>query len=146
MQLMPATARYLGVTDPFDPQQNIMGGAKYLSEQLNRFNGDVRLALAAYNAGWPAVKKHDGIPPFRQTQAFVSKVLELFGEGDITVGMSSGSGADFSSWANTLTTGRTPNSSANSLNISDLLKQMIMMNIVNMQMSMGRNSNSRGFF
>lgn len=146
MQLMPRTASYLGVTNPFDPQQNIMGGAKYLSEQLDRFNGDVRLALAAYNAGWPAVKKHGGIPPFSQTQAYVSKVLEFFGGGDITAGISSDVGADFSGWASNQTTNRTPNSSAKSLNMSELLRQMIMMNIMNMQMGMGRSGNSRRFF
>jgi soluble lytic murein transglycosylase-like protein len=87
MQIMPATARHLGVTDPFDPLQSIMGGARYIREQLDRFNGDIRLALASYNAGWPAVQRHGGIPPFRETRAYVSRVMNLFGDRDITAGI-----------------------------------------------------------
>lgn len=74
MQLMPGTARDLGV-DPFDPAQNIRGGAMYLRRMLSEFGGDVRLALAAYNAGPAAVRKHGGVPPYAETQAYVSSIL-----------------------------------------------------------------------
>jgi soluble lytic murein transglycosylase-like protein len=73
MQLMPDTARDLGV-DPYDVQQNIAGGVAYLSAQLARFGGDVRLALAAYNAGPEAVARHKGVPPFRETQNYVRSI------------------------------------------------------------------------
>lgn len=84
MQLMPSTARALGVSNSFDPAQNIMGGAKYLRQQLDTFDGDVSKALAAYNAGPGAVKKYDGIPPYRETQNYVTKVLSYAGN-DVTV-------------------------------------------------------------
>jgi soluble lytic murein transglycosylase-like protein len=74
MQLMPGTARDLGV-DPFDVTQNISGGALYLRRMLSEFGGDVRLALAAYNAGPAAVRKHGGVPPYAETQAYVTSIL-----------------------------------------------------------------------
>lgn len=79
MQLMPATAQALGVSDPFDPEQNLMGGAKYLRQQLDRFNGDEKKALAAYNAGPGAVTRYNGIPPYPETQRYVTKILSFAG-------------------------------------------------------------------
>jgi soluble lytic murein transglycosylase-like protein len=76
MQLMPATGRGLGVTDPFDPEQSINGGARYLHNALGMFKNDPKLALAAYNAGPNAVKSHGGIPPYPETQNYVRKVMD----------------------------------------------------------------------
>jgi soluble lytic murein transglycosylase-like protein len=75
-QLMPMTARSLGVTNPLDPKQSIEGGAKYLGQQLKAFGGDVQRALAAYNAGPGAVVRYGGIPPYAETQNYVKRVLE----------------------------------------------------------------------
>lgn len=74
MQLMPRTARSLGVLDAFDPRQNIFGGAKYLRMLLDTFRGDLDLTLAAYNAGPGAVQKHRGIPPYRETIDYVAAI------------------------------------------------------------------------
>ncbi|MEP7367059.1 MAG: lytic transglycosylase domain-containing protein [Acidobacteriota bacterium] len=82
MQLMPGTATSLGVTDPFDPESNVFAGAQLLSTLLGRYRGDTRLALAAYNAGSGRVEDYGGVPPFRETQNYVGKILEAVGSGD----------------------------------------------------------------
>ena len=77
MQLMPGTARHVGIENPFDPRENILGGTKYLSTLLDRFKGNTARALAAYNAGPTVVARHRGIPPYRETQGYVRKIQKL---------------------------------------------------------------------
>ena len=82
MQLMPRTAESLGVVDAFDPAQNLDGGARHLGQLLTLYGGDLTRALAAYNAGEGAVQRHGGVPPYRETRAYVKKVLERYrGQG-----------------------------------------------------------------
>lgn len=78
MQLMPQTAVELGVNDSFDPEQNLGGGVRYLARMLKRFNNDVRLALAAYNAGPESVAAFGDVPPFPDTQSYVTRILKLY--------------------------------------------------------------------
>ena len=86
MQLMPTTARLLGVSNSFDPEENIRGGVEYLRAQLERF-GRIDFALAAYNAGPEAVERYGGIPPYRETREYVRKVLQYFGASDTALAM-----------------------------------------------------------
>jgi soluble lytic murein transglycosylase-like protein len=76
MQLMPQTARALGVDDPYRPDANVAGGTRYLRSLLDRFHGDVKLAVAAYNAGPGAVAEHGGVPPYAETERYVGAVLD----------------------------------------------------------------------
>ena len=78
MQLMPETAQSLGVEDIFNPHQNITGGVQYFKQMVNRFNGDLKLALAAYNAGSRNVRNYNGVPPFKATHSYIKKVFKYY--------------------------------------------------------------------
>lgn len=78
MQLMPATAKSLGVTNAFSARQNLRGGTQYLSELVTRYENNLKLALAAYNAGPGAVAKYDGVPPYKETQKYIERVMKSY--------------------------------------------------------------------
>lgn len=78
MQLMPGTAKALNVNDPYNARDNIEGGVKYLKGLMDRFGGDMKLALAAYNAGPNAVKKYNGVPPYNETQNYVKNIMSMY--------------------------------------------------------------------
>lgn len=78
MQLMPATARRLGVADPFDPEQNVRGGMREFARLVDQYRGNLQLALAAYNAGEGAVARYRGIPPYNETRNYVSRILTIY--------------------------------------------------------------------
>jgi hypothetical protein len=134
MQLMPGTASGLGVTDAFDPEQNIMGGAKYLRQMLDRFGGDLQLALGAYNAGPGNVAKYGGVPSFSQN--YVSKVIGYYDGGDITAGTASLGIAGVSSQS-----GKSSDKAA----FNEALTQMIFMKLLEMQMSSSDDSKHKVF-
>ena len=129
MQLMPGTAAGLGVTNAYDPVQNIMGGARYLRQMLDRFGGDLRAALSAYNAG-PGRVSMNGGAPLSFTESYVSRVLSFFGGDNITAGaVSYGRFNDMS---------RTSAGTGDQFDFSDLtgnLSQMILLKIIEMQMN-----------
>ena len=83
MQLMPATARSLNVSNPFDPQQNVDAGVRHLKKLLDNYGGDVRLTLAAYNAGAGAVARSAGVPHFAETQNYVRRITDLYAGGGV---------------------------------------------------------------
>ena len=94
MQLMPVIAKEYGALDPLDAKQNIFAGVKYLSNLLDRYNGNVSMALAGYNAGPTAVKRFRGIPPYRETRGYVRKIQNLIAEGVKSAGAAAGTVAD----------------------------------------------------
>jgi len=86
MQLIPATAKRFDVSDPYDPHQNLRGGMAYLRWLLDRFKGDLKLALAGYNAGEGAVERHGGVPPYAETREYVRRVAKVLGVSEENLG------------------------------------------------------------
>ena len=139
MQLMPGTAAGLGVTDAFDPYQNIMGGASYLRQMLDRFDGDLRVALSAYNAGPGRVSRNDGkVLPF--TENYVSKVLRNYTGGDITAGK-----AIYGRFNDKSRISTDAGDQSGLFNFADSFAQMLFIKIIEMQMNSSGDDNKRVF-
>lgn len=119
MQLMPSTAAALGVDNAFDARSNIMGGAKYLSQKLQQYNGDVDLALAAYNAGSGNVAKYGGVPPFQETINYISRIKGYMGQE-----LSTGKTVTTASGTSSSQTRKNAGTAKNSLDATDLTQQL----------------------
>ena len=136
MQLMPATAKYLGVTDPYDPEQNIMGGAKYLRQMLDKYDGDITLALAAYNAGPGTISKNGGAPLQSQLRGYIPKVLGYYYGNDIYAGEVSYSSKNSSGATDGV---------KSSFKYTEAFAQMLLFKIIEMQMSSPDDDKNRVF-
>ena len=129
MQLMPATAAALGVEDAFDARSNIMGGAKYLAQKLQQYNGDIDLTLAAYNAGSGNVAKYGGVPPFEETINYISRIKSYMGQ-ELTTGQTvssrTGTSGVFGDNGTGISAGRTGTSTGalNGSTATDLTQQL----------------------
>lgn len=126
MQLMPATAASLGVTNSFDAEQNIMGGAKYIAELLDKYDGNVSYALAAYNAGSNNVTKYGGIPPFKETQNYVIKVTNYMNQGVEVPNVSLASSNQTASLSADMTSSGTSATDAFSFSYEDYLEFLLL--------------------
>jgi len=133
MQLMPSTAKYVGVTDAYDPVQNIMGGANYIRQMIDKFGGDIRIALSAYNAGPGRVSRNGG-QVLSFTENYINKVLGYFGESEITPESITYSGYSLTYGA-AASSGESTASSSGSLNFNEILPQVVLMKLIEMQMS-----------